>query len=261
MATYIELLLPYPSFYIPTLDKCAICLRFCPIIFRKEPKQNDSEKELLDLPYSMVFAIGTSDSVFIYSTDSIQPKFAITNIHYLPISDLSWMGDELLAISSSDGYITLTADEMENGDLSGKILIQKLTLKDPGFMTQALTLLGILDAFLGNDIVFDEVEIPVTLNIQNGLMIQDGYASGRNLGLTFQGKIDDNQFDLKGSLVPAYAINSLPGKIPFVGWLFKNSEGGGLVNVPFSISGSLSDPQVTFHPLGTMRPGFLGNLF
>ena len=99
----------YPTFYIPTLDKCSICIRFCPIIFKKV--ENPEETPLIETPYTMVFAIGTADSVYIYSTDSIQPKFAITNIHYLPISDLAWQGDELLAVSSSDGYITFVKFE------------------------------------------------------------------------------------------------------------------------------------------------------
>lgn len=105
----------FPSFYIPTLDKCSVCVRFCPIIFKKEPKKDEQTKELLDLPYSMVFAIGTIDSVFIYSTDSIKPKYAVTNIHYLAITDLAWKGADMLAICSGDGYITFC--QFEKGEL------------------------------------------------------------------------------------------------------------------------------------------------
>jgi chromatin assembly factor 1 subunit B len=59
----------------------------------------------------MIFAIGTNDSVFIYGTDSIQPRYAITNIHYQSITDLAWNGDKMLAISSSDGYISFVVFE------------------------------------------------------------------------------------------------------------------------------------------------------
>ena len=59
----------------------------------------------------MIFAIGTNDSVFIYGTDSIQPRYAITNIHYQSITDLAWNGDKMLAISSSDGYISFVIFE------------------------------------------------------------------------------------------------------------------------------------------------------
>ena len=101
-----------PQFYIPTLNKSSTCVRFCPLIFHK--KENDSDNTapaLLDLNYVMIFAIGTNDSVFIYGTDSIQPRYAITNIHYQSITDLAWNGDKMLAISSSDGYISFVIFE------------------------------------------------------------------------------------------------------------------------------------------------------
>ena len=109
----------HPLFYIPTLDKAATCVRFCPIIFQKPKKDDNNIKELVDLPYMMIFAIGTIDSVFIYGTNSIIPKFAITNIHLQSITDLSWNGDKILAISSSDGYMSFCT--FENGELGVKL--------------------------------------------------------------------------------------------------------------------------------------------
>ena len=99
-----------PQFYIPTLNKSSTCVRFCPLIFHKKENESDSPA-LLDLNYVMIFAIGTNDSVFIYGTDSIQPRYAITNIHYQSITDLAWNGDKMLAISSSDGYISFVVFE------------------------------------------------------------------------------------------------------------------------------------------------------
>ena len=101
-----------PQFYIPTLNKSSTCVRFCPLIFhKKENDPDNSTPALLDLNYVMIFAIGTNDSVFIYGTDSIQPRYAITNIHYQSITDLAWNGDKMLAISSSDGYISFVIFE------------------------------------------------------------------------------------------------------------------------------------------------------
>ena len=105
-----------PKFYIPTLNKSSTCVRFCPIIFHKKESNDSSVPALLDLNYVMIFAIGTNDSVFIYGTDSIQPRYALTNIHYQSITDLAWNGDKMLAISSSDGYISFVSfDENELG--------------------------------------------------------------------------------------------------------------------------------------------------
>jgi len=101
-----------PQFYIPTLNKSSTCVRFCPLIFKKkDPDPDNTTPALLDLNYVMIFAIGTNDSVFIYGTDSIQPRYAITNIHYQSITDLAWNGDKMLAVSSSDGYISFVIFE------------------------------------------------------------------------------------------------------------------------------------------------------
>ena len=100
-----------PKFYIPTLNKSSTCVRFCPIIFHKKEKNGNSCPALLELNYVMIFAIGTNDSVFIYGTDSIKPRYALTNIHYQSITDLAWNGDKMLAISSSDGYISFVSFE------------------------------------------------------------------------------------------------------------------------------------------------------
>ncbi len=166
-----------------------------------------------------------------------------------------------LTQSMMQGSMTLTADVTSAGDIIGEILIQNLKLQDPGFLTQAFSILGIMDAFMGNDLVFDEVRIPLTLDIRNNVRIEQGYAAGTNLGVTFSGEWNDNLLNIKGALVPAYAVNSLPGKIPLLGWFFKNSEGGGVLSLPFTVSGTLADHKIEMNPLGTVKAGFLGNLF
>jgi chromatin assembly factor 1 subunit B len=104
-----------PCFLLPTLDRSATCIRFCPILFEKDtPEQKgNTNPELIDLPYKMIFAIGTLDSLFIYDTQDICPKYAITNIHYQPITDIAWKGSSILAASSSDGYITFCTFEKD----------------------------------------------------------------------------------------------------------------------------------------------------
>lgn len=70
---------------------------------------------MIDIPYKMIFAVGTIDSIFIYDTMSITPRYAITNIHYQAITDLAWNGSNLLAASSADGYISFY--QFDKGEL------------------------------------------------------------------------------------------------------------------------------------------------
>ena len=124
-----------PQFYIPTLNKSSTCVRFCPLIFHKrEIDPDNTAPALLDLNYVMIFAIGTNDSVFIYGTDSIQPRYAITNIHYQSITDLAWNGDKMLAISSSDGYISFVV--FEENELGIPFKPQDINWDDEKFKKQ-----------------------------------------------------------------------------------------------------------------------------
>lgn len=54
----------------------------------------------------MVFAIATTNSVLIYSTESVKPLYGMGNFHYAALTDLSWSDDRMLAVSSSDGFIS-----------------------------------------------------------------------------------------------------------------------------------------------------------
>jgi hypothetical protein len=66
----------------------------------------------------MVYAIATSSAVLIYSTEKTQPIFGMGNYHYAALTDLSWRGSEMLALSSSDGYCSfIVFDKNELGEI------------------------------------------------------------------------------------------------------------------------------------------------
>ena len=60
----------------------------------EEPKDPSGEAGastiLFSLPYRMVYAIATQDSVLIYDTQQHTPLCAISNLHYATFTDLSW---------------------------------------------------------------------------------------------------------------------------------------------------------------------------
>jgi len=61
---------------------------------------------MIDLPYKMVFAVGTIDSLYVFDTQSVVPRYAVTNIHLQALTDIAWNGSSLLAVSSADGYVS-----------------------------------------------------------------------------------------------------------------------------------------------------------
>lgn len=45
---------------------------------------------LFKLPYRMVFAVASEDSIFLYDTQQTLPFGLVSNIHYHTLSDLTW---------------------------------------------------------------------------------------------------------------------------------------------------------------------------
>jgi hypothetical protein len=85
---------------------------------------------------------------------------------------------------------------------------------------------------------------------------------GEALGVTAEGWIDLDQdrLELKGTVAPAYALNSLFGNVPILGPLLGGGSEG-LFAANYRLSGASADPQVTVNPLGALAPGILRELF
>ncbi|POW04516.1 hypothetical protein PSTT_10306 [Puccinia striiformis] len=84
---------------------------------------------ILDLPYRMIYAVATHDTVYIYDTQQSTPICLFNNLHFSSFTDLSCPVDfgfdgwnrtndgETLVLSSSDGYCSLVIfDKDELGD-------------------------------------------------------------------------------------------------------------------------------------------------
>lgn len=91
-----------PLCHIPGLKKPAIAIAFSPVFY----KLADLNKTpVFALPYRMIFAVATQDSIIIYDTQSLTPLAYSSNHHYCTITDLCWNidGESLLACSA-DGF-------------------------------------------------------------------------------------------------------------------------------------------------------------
>lgn len=157
-------------------------------------------------------------------------------------------------------------DNQESQPLSGIIRIGDYQIVNAPVLARLLTvaaLTGIADVLNGDGISFSNLDAPFTLT--DGLLtIRDSRAYGPALGITSKGEIDleRGRMALEGTVVPAYALNSVLGKIPVLGWLITGGEkGGGLVAFNYSMKGPSEDPSVTVNPLSALTPGFLRNLF
>lgn len=94
------------------------------------------------------------------------------------------------------------------------------------------------------------------------LAITHARAHQAAIGLTADGTIDLDRgaVALDGTIVPAWAINALPGRLPVIGRLLSPERGGGLFAATFRLDGTLADPSLRVNPLATLVPGVLRRL-
>ena len=159
------------------------------------------------------------------------------------------------------GLLRFQTTPMKNGGFEGTVFIKDYEVAETSFLMQSLTILGIVDAIRGKNMTFDEGTFPFVWSPDGALTLTDGVTYGTAVGITLSGTIQQGELALKGSVIPAYAINSLPGKVPLIGRLFSGDKGGGLVGVAFEIVGKTSDPQMNFAPSSLLTPGIFRNLF
>lgn len=63
---------------------------------------------MIGLPYRMIFAVATHDSVWIYDTQQGGPLCCFSNMHYASFTDLTWSSDgQTLMMCSTDGYCSV----------------------------------------------------------------------------------------------------------------------------------------------------------
>ncbi|XP_073767896.1 chromatin assembly factor 1 subunit B isoform X1 [Danio rerio] len=111
-----------PIAHLPCPSKATLAVRCSPVYFELRTKraEDDSLKPVantFNLPYRLVFAVASEDSIFFYDTQQTLPFGYVSNIHYHTLSDLSWSRDgSFLAVSSTDGYCSfISFDEGELG--------------------------------------------------------------------------------------------------------------------------------------------------
>ncbi|WP_339861251.1 AsmA-like C-terminal domain-containing protein [Paremcibacter congregatus] len=98
----------------------------------------------------------------------------------------------------------------------------------------------------------------------NGVMeISKGRASGPMLGMTIEGAVDQSydELSIKGTIIPAYGINSLLGNIPLIGTILTGGKGQGIFAATYAIKGSLDKPEIKINPLAALAPGILRTIF
>lgn len=106
-----------PTLQLPGANKPVVAVHFCPLAFSL---RGSNSAGLFKLPYRLIFAVATLNSLYIYDTESVAPLAILAGLHYAAITDIAWSPDgKYLALSSQDGYCTLV--EFQSDELGSPI--------------------------------------------------------------------------------------------------------------------------------------------
>ncbi len=147
----------------------------------------------------------------------------------------------------------------------GQLYVSQFSIPELTTLAKILTLgslKGISDTIQNDGLYVRSAELEY-LHKDSLFEIKSLVANGPALGITMKGIIDraDDRLYLDGTLVPAYSLNSLLGRIPLLGYLFTGGKGGGLLGLSYKVAGSADNPEITVNPLSLFTPGFIRNIF
>lgn len=147
----------------------------------------------------------------------------------------------------------------------GRAIVTDFRLRHAPVMAkvlQGLSIYGMPAATSGPGLALTRLTAPFSI-AGSVVRLRNGRAFSASLGFTGTGTIDlaRKTYDLSGTIVPAYALNALPGKIPVIGKLFSPEKGGGLFAARYTVAGPFADPHIMIDPLAALAPGLLRDIF
>ena len=164
------------------------------------------------------------------------------------------------------GHLDITGELAADSTVKGEADIRDFKLRQAPVVARLLSvaaLTGILDELRGEGISFKTLRLPFTY-ANSTVTISNGEMFGNSLGLTAKGKYNlaATQMDIEGTLVPAYAVNSVLNSIPLLGDLLSGGDkGGGVFAATYTYRGNPATAEPSVNPLAVFAPGFLRHIF
>ena len=121
---------------------------------------------------------------------------------------------------------------------------------------------GRMPQAIGTGVSFARARVEFT-RAPGRLTLRDGVVWGPAVGATLEGAFDYAHDDvrLRGTFVPAYALNNFLARIPVIGFFVGGGQNEGVFGIPYEVVGTPSQPILRVNPAGILAPGFLRKLF
>lgn len=158
-----------------------------------------------------------------------------------------------------------TAPDAKTPDFSGELSVTNFRMVNQSFLTRlfsAGSLTGLVDLMGGEGMSLDSLDVPFSSR-NNVISIKGARVAGSAVGASADGYIDRPQgkIALKGSLVPAFGLNSFISNVPLLGDILASRKGEGIFGVTYSLTGDAAHPDISTNPLSILTPGILRRIF
>ena len=164
----------------------------------------------------------------------------------------------------SGGILKIEAKRGLDKNFIGHAKIRDFKIQNTPLLAKFLSvasLSGILDLLKGDGLVFSHFDAPFSYKNKT-LKINDAKMFGNVIGFTATGSVNrlTQNIDIKGIASPAYSLNSMVGKIPFLGKVLAGKDGT-IFAFDYTISETIDSPKININPLSILSPNSVKDLF
>ncbi len=174
------------------------------------------------------------------------------------------------------GRTRLDARLDADGVVSGRMTATEFVLTNEKSLEQILQQTRASDAQLSNSTApavarpnraidgmsFDKLAVDFTKR-GDVIAVNEAIMRGPIMGGSASGIVDlaNKSVLLNGTLIPAYGVNNLFGRVPLVGTILGGGSKGGLFGVTFRLAGPIDNPQLVLNPMSAIAPGIFRKIF
>ncbi|MFV9838918.1 MAG: AsmA-like C-terminal domain-containing protein [Aaplasma endosymbiont of Hyalomma asiaticum] len=168
--------------------------------------------------------------------------------------------DVLDTVDGGKLSIYMYPDRHESGT-NGVFSLTRFSIVNAPILARILTLSslkGISNALSGSGIHFSKLNVPFNYG-DDTIKFGESWMEGAELGISLGGKIDlgTKNFDVRGQIVPAYAVNKMIWNTPLFGKLLTGGHSRGIVAIDYKVKGTSKIHDISVNLLSILTPNLL----
>jgi hypothetical protein len=173
--------------------------------------------------------------------------------------------DTYSRVSGGQMWIALDPPTAEHSPQEGVLNVRDFSIRGEEKLERVATSggdpSGRMPQAIGSGVVFTRMRAEFTRSAGK-LAIRDGVVWGPAIGATLEGQFDYARDDvrLRGTFVPAYALNNFLARVPIVG-LFLGGQNEGVFGMTYEVTGPQGNATLRVNPVSMVAPGFLRKIF